>query len=265
MKPIPSLEALGLTRLEALVYAYLVAHPSTTGYKVSKGIGKPTANVYRALESLERKGAVTNDRASPPLFLAVAPDELLDQLEREFMDRRQIAAQALASVAAEPDTDDDGIFPVRTTDQVTGRARMFLTAARRVVLVDAMPPMLGLLADAVDDARSRRVRVIVLARGASESAHDDTIVDEDARRRTAGALRIAADAREALIATVTPDASARDGIWTRSPLVARTLHDAIANDMFFVLVEQGLRDGLSVDELEGAFERCRALRALAGS
>jgi sugar-specific transcriptional regulator TrmB len=263
MKPIPSLEALGLTHLEALAYACLVASPASTGYKVSKAIGKPTANVYRALEGLERKGAVTNDRGSPPLYRAVAPDELFDQLEREFMDRREIAAQALASLAIEPDTDDDGIFALKSADQVTGRARVLLAAARRVVLMDAAPDAIDGLADAVNDTRARRVRVIVLTRGASGDAHDDTIVDTDAHRGSKGTLRIAADAREALIATIAPDGTARDAIWTRSAPLARTLHDAIANEAFFVLVEQGLRDGLSVDEMEEAFERCRLVRALA--
>lgn len=247
MKPIPSLEALGLTRLEALAYAWLVAHPATTGYKVSKGIGKPTANVYRALEGLERKGAVTNDRASPPLYRAVAPDELLDQLEQEFIDRRAIAAQALRALEAHnhADADEDGVYPLTSPEQVLGRARVLLSAARRVALLDAPPELRDGLTDAVEDVRSRGAQVLVLARDA------------------ASALRVVVDARDALIATIAPDGrSVRDAMWTRSALFARTLHDAIANEMFFVLVEQGLREGMSVDELEGAFERTRALRAL---
>ena len=67
-----SLESLGLTQIEALAYAYLVANPSSTGYRVARGIGKPTANVYRALESLGRKGAVLQDRALTPSFRALA-------------------------------------------------------------------------------------------------------------------------------------------------------------------------------------------------
>ena len=266
MNPIPSLEALGLTNLEALSYAWLVAHPGTTGYKVSKGIGKPTANVYRALESLERKGAVTNDRASPPLFRAVAPDELFDQLEREFMDRRGIAAQALASLSGEPDADEDGIFRLKNADQVMGRARILLAAAKRAVLLDATPEVLASLGDALDAARSRGVRAVVLARGSLAADHPDTIRDATARRSAETTLRMVADAREALIATLPTDGTATaDAMWTRSPLFARTLRDAIATDAFYVLVEQGLRDGLSVDELEGAFERCREIRAIAES
>jgi len=263
MKPIPSLEALGLTQLEALAYAYLVANPATTGYRVSKGIGKPTANVYRALEGLERKGAVTNDRASPPLFRAVAPDELFDQLEREFMDRREIAARALASLAVESDVDEDGVFTLKTVDQVMGRTRVMLAAARRMVVLDAPPDVQAEFKAAIADARARGARVFVIARGAAgDTKHTDTIVDTTVSASEMPALRIVLDAREALIATVAPATNAvRDAVWTRNDLFVRTLHDAIANDAFFILVEQGLRDGLSVDELEGAYERCRAIRA----
>ncbi len=263
MKRIPSLEALGLTRLEALAYTYLVANPGTTGYGVSRGIGKPTANVYRALESLERKGAVRNDRASPPLYRAVPPGELFDQLEREFMDRREIAARALAALAVQPDADDDGMFALTTAEQVMGRLRILLTAARRFALVDGAPEILESLEDAVGDARARGTRVVILARGAARVPHGDTFEDRSAGGERPGALRAVADAREALIARLSPDGGARDALWTRSALFARTLHDAVANDVFYVLVEQGLREGLSVEELEGAFDGCRALRALA--
>jgi HTH-type transcriptional regulator, sugar sensing transcriptional regulator len=263
MKRIPSLEALGLTRLESLAYSYLVANPATTGYRVSKGIGKPTANVYRALESLERKGAVRNDHASPPLFRAVPPAELLDQLEREFMDRREIASQALESLTVGTDTDDDGMFALATADQVLGRARILLTAARRLALVDAAPEAFAQLTDTIDDARARGVRLVVRVRGPVDTTHTDTMVDTAPGAQAAGALRLVADAREALLATITAEGTgARDAIWTRSSLFARTLHEALATDLFYGQVERGLEDGLSVDELEGFFERCRHIRSL---
>lgn len=258
MKHIPSLEALGLTRLEALAYAYLVAHPAATGYKVSKGIGKPTANVYRALEGLERKGAVRNNRDTPPLFHAVAPDELLDQLEQDFMDRREIAAQALR--ALEPlesaDADDDGVFTLKSAEQVVGRARVMLSAVRRVALLDLPAPLASSLQDAVADARARGARVTVLAHDAP-AKHRDTIVvhGDDAR-----VLRLAVDGRYVLLASLTADGGVRDAIGSRNPLLARSLHDALATDAFYARVAQGVRDGLSVDEVEEAFERCRELR-----
>ncbi|HEX5131352.1 MAG TPA: helix-turn-helix domain-containing protein [Candidatus Krumholzibacteria bacterium] len=257
MRSIPSLEALGLTRLETLAYVFLVANPGATGYRVSKGTGKPTANVYRALESLERKGAVTRDRASPPLYRAVPPAELLDRLEVEFMDRREIAARALSAIEPGADPDDDGIYVLKRVEQVTGRARILLSAARRIALLEATPGLIATVDDAIDDARARGVRVLVLSRGSGAGNHADTLIGDVA---SGGLLRMTVDGREAIIAALSAAGEVREAWWTRSAVVAATLHDAVANAGFFLQVERGLREGLSVDDVEAAFERCRELR-----
>ena len=56
-----SLKQLGLNNLEAEVYIHLLTNYPMTAYKVGKGINKPTANVYKAIESLSKKGAVIID------------------------------------------------------------------------------------------------------------------------------------------------------------------------------------------------------------
>ena len=53
-----SLMALGFTGLEAEIYAFLLGQSSVTGYRVAQALGKPAANTYKAIESLERKEAV---------------------------------------------------------------------------------------------------------------------------------------------------------------------------------------------------------------
>ena len=55
---VESLQELGFTETEALAYAGLVPISPATGYRVAQAIGKPAANTYKALESLEAKGAV---------------------------------------------------------------------------------------------------------------------------------------------------------------------------------------------------------------
>ena len=259
MNPVPALEALGLTRLEALAYAWLAVNPATTGYQVSKAIGKPTANVYRALEGLERKGAVARDRGSPPLFHAVPPEELFDRMEREFLDRREIAVRAIAALAPSADADEDGIFVLTSYEQVVGRLSVMLAAARHRVLLDAPAAVLNEIGETLEDSSGRGVRLVTLVRGAPGSERPDEISDPEPA--AVDAVRMVVDTREALMASVAPGRSRVDGgFWTRGPLLVRTMHDAIAHEMFFVQVQKGLREGLSVDELEGAFEHCRSLR-----
>jgi len=264
MKAIEALQNLGLTPIEAAAYSYLVANPSATGYRVARGIGKATANVYRALEGLERKGAVLRDRSAVPQFRAVAPDDLMTALEHEFAVRRQTAVRALAELHAEES--DERHYALSSPEQVMNRARILLAAARRIVLLDAPADDVETLTGEIADARSRGVRVVAIVRGTTKDAHADTFLDERPRRGGRAPLRMVADAREAVLAAVSMDrARVRDAVWTRSPLFAGTLHDALTSELFLLSVGKGVEEGLSVDDVESAFERCRDLRAGSGN
>ena len=48
----------GFTDLEAEIYLFLLGSSPTTGYRVAKGIRKPAANTYKALQTLATKGAI---------------------------------------------------------------------------------------------------------------------------------------------------------------------------------------------------------------
>jgi sugar-specific transcriptional regulator TrmB len=254
MKLVNALESLGLAHIEALSYAHLVGDPSTTGYRVARGIGKPTANVYRALETLERKGLVVRDRGTPPAYRALPPDEMLARLEREFMERKERAARELA--ALKPGVDDEKLYALKSHDHVIARAHLLLAASRRIVLLEAPHTSVARLTAAVHDARARGVRVVIVTDEAV--AHADTIVEA---RRPIGSIRMVADARESLLSALPNDAGGvREAIWTRSALLGRMLHDALASELFYVMVERALDDGVSVDEVEAAFERCKTVR-----
>jgi len=250
-----ALESLGLGHIEALSYAYLAGSPSSTGYRVARGIGKPTANVYRALEALERKGLVVHDRGTPPAYRALPPDDMLALLEREFMERKALAARELADLRRE--TDDEKFYALKSREQVLSRAHVLLAAARKVALVEGPVAMINSLAGAVNDARTRGARVLVLTDGAIAATHDDATTNS---HRAINAIRMAADAREALIADLPDDNRVREAVWTRSTLFARMLHDALVSEIFYGLIERGLEDGVSAEEVETAFDRCRKIR-----
>ncbi len=261
-----SLESLGLTQMEALAYTYLVANPSSTGYRVARGIGKPTANTYRALESLSRKGAVLQDRAATPSFRALTPDDLLARLEHDFMQRKNAAAQKLASL--QPDEGDERIYALGSSDQVLTRARIVLASARRLVLMDATTAIVHALENEIGEARGRRVRVLIRARahggaGTSRASHRDTFDGDMPPPGTLPSLRMVADAREVVLAAFDHDETRiREAFWTRSAFLARSLHDAIASELCCARLEAMMSDGLSVDEVEAVMEEWRETRRL---
>jgi sugar-specific transcriptional regulator TrmB len=262
-----SLESLGLTQIEALAYTYLVANPSSTGYRVARGIGKPTANVYRALESLGRKGAVLQDRAATPSFRALAPDDLLARLEHDFMKHKTAAAAKLASL--EPDAGDERIYALNSPDQVMTRARIVLASARRLVLIDGFSTLVAPIADAMAETRARNVRVLLRlrARRGTETdtmpSHRDTLTDTPPAPGTLPSLRIVSDAREVMLAAFDRDETrTREAFWTRSSFIARSFHDALTAEHCCARIEAMMADGLSVDEVEAVFDEWRNVRRL---
>src|SRR5262249_17569266 len=137
---------LGFTELEATVYAYLVQHSPATGYRVAHAVGKPIANTYKAIESLQRKGAVLVDGTANRLCRAVPPDEVLEQVERTFRQRHGEASRVLSRLPLAGE--DHGVYSITARSQVVDRCRAMLARARALALVDLFPAP---LAEVLDD------------------------------------------------------------------------------------------------------------------
>ena len=87
-KSIQTLIDLGFTNLEAEIYTFLLQESPATGYRIAQAIGKPAANTYKTVQSLEKKGALLVDDSEKRLCRAVPADELLNRLERQFSERK---------------------------------------------------------------------------------------------------------------------------------------------------------------------------------
>src|SRR5579872_3418738 len=113
---VQALAALGFTQLEAEVYVFLLGEAPATGYRVAQAIGRLPANTYKALESLQNKGAVIIDEGASRLCRAIPSAELLDLLKRRFAEQEARATRALSEIA--PVSHDDRIYQLRSYDQV---------------------------------------------------------------------------------------------------------------------------------------------------
>jgi len=131
------LQALGFTETEALIYAYLVENSPATGYRISHAIGKQPANTYKALSSLEAKGAVIVESGESNLCSAVPPAELLDSLEKQFQEHRLEARRELEALPSP--SAYAGIFHLKSVEQVIERASIMIREAEAIVLCDISP------------------------------------------------------------------------------------------------------------------------------
>jgi sugar-specific transcriptional regulator TrmB len=228
---IDALAALGFTETEALVYCELVTASPATGYRLAQSIGKAPANTYAALSSLVQKGAAMVDGLGGKSFRAVPPAELLAALAGTFEARRAAAEDALKRLGPTPL--DDGIYQLKSADQVMQRALAMIERAREILLFDLFPQPYAALRPALDAAFARGVTIAGTTYGAAASGPAPFIVargaDYVARRWPGQQVMVVADAREHLAAMLSRDGrEVMHGVWSDSAWLACAQHNGLA-------------------------------------
>ncbi len=218
---IASLVALGFTELEARVYAHLVATGEATGYRIAQETGKPVANTYKAIESLERKGAVLVEDGATRIVRAVEPERVLNGLARHHEGERRKAKAALKKVTV---SEEDGrTYGVASEEQTLQRARQMLAEAEGFALVRGSAAMRAALKGEMADAGGRGV---------------------DVAEMEGDGLTVAVDAHQCLVAP--------EGIWTRNPVLARAVFDGLAAEAALAEVGSALEGGAGTKKLQRA-------------
>lgn len=225
-----TLEALGFSGIESLVYCFLLENSPVTGYRVSQAIGKPTANTYNAIAALAQRGAIIIDDSESRLCRAVPPGELLDRLNREFEAKRKLADTELSKL--KPASGDDRVYQLAAVDQVLERARAMLGAAKRAVLLDLFPGAFALLANDLQAAAKRGIKVAVRAYSPGEIKGVAVVVSREAQRILSTwpgeHMSIAVDGDQFLIALLSRDTqSVHQAIWSNSTFLACLQYNAL--------------------------------------
>lgn len=237
-----SLQALGLTNLESEVYACLLSLGRATGYRVAKETGRPTANVYKALDALVGKGAVLLPDGGEGTFAAVPARRFLRQERARFLEHEQ-AVIAATERSAEPEP--AGIFALRTPEQLAERLESMVKDARRVLLVDASPAMLARWLPLLSQKRAGR-RVLVKAYAPVELPGAEVAVDPRGAailaRWAIDWLHAVADGSE-LVLSAHVEGSLRRAVWTREPFVTVHYHEALVGEILLAGVMTRLGKG----------------------
>jgi len=232
--PAQWLTPFGFTDLEARLYAELLKQSPSTGYRLSRAVGKAAANTYQALESLARKGAVLADEAEPRNYRAVAPAELFAALRRTFTQQAEAAESGLSALYTP--TPEERLYQLKSLPQALERARALIEDAREIVLFDLFPQPLSALREALIRAHHRGVRVGGITYDAGEEAPFVQVVAPGAafvtERWPGRQMTLIADAREVLLGLIAPDdASLMRGFWSDSPYLACLHHSGLASEM----------------------------------
>lgn len=225
-----ALTFLGFSEIEALVYCFLLEESPATGYRVSHGIGKPTANTYKAIAALALRGAIIIDDSESRLCRAVPPDELLDRLDREFDTRKQVAASELAKLRQSEG--DDRIYYLTSVDQVIERTRTMLKGAKNAALLELFPLTVPLFAADLEAAAKRGVAVAVKVYE-PVTLKGVTVVKPDEATRVISTwpgqqISIATDGEQFLTALLSQDASTvHQALWSNSTFLSCFYYNAL--------------------------------------
>jgi len=244
---------LGLTQLEAEIYTFLLERSPATGYGIAKGIGKPTANTYKALESLHQKGAVIIDDSDTRLCRAIPTDELLDHFQRRFETARNQAHAEFRKLKAAPG--DSRIYQLKTTEQVLQRYRKMLARCRRVAVLDLFPFAVEHLRAELAAAARRGVKVTLKCYHPVSLAGVNVIVASDGERtleKWPGQWANGVfDAEEYLLAFLSKDGrQVYQAVWSNNHYLSWIYYGGFVNELLAVALEEGINNSRDREALK---------------
>ena len=230
------LTGLGFTEMEALVYSTLLSNPDLTGYRISKAINKAQANTYASLGALEQKGAVVLDEGATRVYRAVPVEELLDRLQRDFERRWSAASESLARIEVSAPA-EEGVYRLKSVEQVYARARAMLAKAEKTVVFELFPRPFEQLADALRETADRGVGVFGLTFEGRETPQGvGCVLARNAQSILEGwrgnQLLVIVDGREFLIAYFDRlSGEVRHAVWSENVFLACPLHNATLSEL----------------------------------
>lgn len=233
---VSAIARLGFSELEAATYHALLRAPASTGYRIAKLLCKPHANVYQALNGLERKGAVIFEDEAKRVYSAVPPSEVFARLRQRFEEESGAVEKALENVGVEA-LGHDRLFHLVTRQQVLDRARTMIAGARECILVYAPPADFVHLRPSLEAAVARGVRVAgVMMRDEDLIPGSQLVVSHVAEAIVSRwdnlPVIVVADACEMLVSDMVPDSdNVSEAIWTRNRLVTALFHNGIVSDI----------------------------------
>jgi sugar-specific transcriptional regulator TrmB len=152
-KAMAALEKMGLTGTEVRAYVALLHKGTMTAAEVSGAARIPYSKVYNALESLNRKGWVEEQRSRPVLYTAKAPESALEKLKADFQstwkEKEQIALQELMNVYGKRgEHERPEIWILRGTNEIVSKVKSTVLNCKNELLV-ALPLPLAMFSEQV--------------------------------------------------------------------------------------------------------------------
>ncbi|HOP03316.1 MAG TPA: helix-turn-helix domain-containing protein [Tenuifilaceae bacterium] len=232
---------LGLNRLETDVYLFLLTNSPTTAYGIGKGISKPTANIYKAIDSLSSKGAVVVEDNKSKICKAVAPDEFIAQYQKNLLSKTEAAKELLSNLKPQPS--DERSYTIDSVSLVFERFEQMMARCKTIAVVDAFPLALQRVVGAIEDASRRGVSVFVEAYSKIEIEGADVALvpvgDKALDHWQSQQLNLVIDGEEHLISLMDNDLKkVKHAIWSNNTYMSCMLHAGFMREQTLMKIMQ---------------------------
>jgi HTH-type transcriptional regulator, sugar sensing transcriptional regulator len=223
---------LGFTGAEAQIYVFLLQHPLSTGYEISKGTALPRANTYQALETLATKERVTAVSLDPVRYAPVPPTQLLQRIQQETEQRCQSLEQQLTALEQ-----PDGIghfWELGERGRIETRLLDLINTARHRIAASLWAQDLEQFSAALRTARERGCTVILNLFGEAQ-ADFATVYQHEGPEKVIGGHLIAltTDFTEALVASLDAPAT---GVITQNRTLVRVVEKLIRDESYLAAI-----------------------------
>jgi HTH-type transcriptional regulator, sugar sensing transcriptional regulator len=219
--------------LEAEVYSFLLANEPSTAYRIGKSINKPTANVYKSIETLAAKGAVTIEDNRSKVCRAVSPNEFLSLFEREMIGKTTKAKVLLNSIVKEHF--DERSYSIESVSLVFERFEQMMLRCKTIAVVDAFPLSLQRIVGSIEQATARGVAVHVeVYQPISIRGAEVTLVpvaDLTLNHWKSQQLNLVIDGEEHLIALMDGNLTqVKQAVWSNNTYMSCILHGGMLKE-----------------------------------
>lgn len=231
------LKELGLSELEANIYHWLLENQRSTGYKIAGQIAKPVANTYKALKSLQNKGAVISDDFTGTTYFETIPiEEFLNKIESEFNRKKEKIIKEVEKL--ETRQDNTGIYEIKSIELVFEKAASMIKSTQNTLLIDGFPAPMKKIKQYLTEERASDVSIYVKNYSGDDIANvhqlkasfDDLPISE----LNGQWLIVLKDTNESLLAFFNKDGSELiHAVWTQDPFISFILFNGSAYEFNF--------------------------------
>jgi len=148
---------LGFNFLESEVYLELLANEPMTAYRVAKNIKKPTANVYKAVDSLSEKGAVFIEDNIKRKCKAVPPEEFINHVEKSLLSKTKNLKEQLKDIGKI--NYDELSYSIESIPLVFEKFEAMMQKCKKIAIIDIFPEPLKRVKHIIERAIQRGIDV----------------------------------------------------------------------------------------------------------